>query len=475
MHAGGAARRGGCRDASTVGDERRRRRRHDDQLALPGRPDDDGGVRQGGQARSRGETLGNAAGGPAQGQLSPARLGHLAPALLGLPDPGHPLRGLRRRAGAGRPTCRCALPDDATFDKPGNPLDRHPTWKHVQCPKCGKPLRGARRTPWIRSSTAPGTSRASPTPMRTCRVDKDAVPTTGCRSTSTSAASSTRFCTCSIRASSTRAMRATGHGSKNLREPFAGLVHAGHGDPRDLQVPKRALALADGGQVRGSRATAAAPSRWRRASRSTSAPSRRCRSRRRTWSIPDDIIAQLGRRQRPLVHAVRQPARARRRLDGGRSPGRPAVHAAGLARSWTTWRTRRREKGTAQAGHSGAGGPGVCAARRTRRSHAVGQNIEGLRFNVAVAQIYEFTNTLSSVLAKAGADDKSSAKISQDLAWVLREAGELFVQMIAPMMPHLGGGVLGAARIQHLGRQSALAGGRCRRCSLTIRSPLPYR
>ncbi len=29
------------------------------------------------------------------------------------------------------------LPDDATFDKPGNPLDRHPTWKHVTCPKCG--------------------------------------------------------------------------------------------------------------------------------------------------------------------------------------------------------------------------------------------------------------------------------------------------------------------------------------------------
>jgi leucyl-tRNA synthetase len=29
------------------------------------------------------------------------------------------------------------LPEDATFDKPGNPLDRHPTWKHVKCPSCG--------------------------------------------------------------------------------------------------------------------------------------------------------------------------------------------------------------------------------------------------------------------------------------------------------------------------------------------------
>jgi len=30
------------------------------------------------------------------------------------------------------------LPEDVTFDIPGNPLDRHPTWKHVDCPRCGK-------------------------------------------------------------------------------------------------------------------------------------------------------------------------------------------------------------------------------------------------------------------------------------------------------------------------------------------------
>ncbi|MGE0109392.1 MAG: leucine--tRNA ligase, partial [Bdellovibrionales bacterium] len=32
-----------------------------------------------------------------------------------------------------------ALPKDATFDKSGNPLELHPTWKDVTCPKCGKP------------------------------------------------------------------------------------------------------------------------------------------------------------------------------------------------------------------------------------------------------------------------------------------------------------------------------------------------
>jgi leucyl-tRNA synthetase len=29
------------------------------------------------------------------------------------------------------------LPADVSFDKPGNPLDHHPTWKHTKCPNCG--------------------------------------------------------------------------------------------------------------------------------------------------------------------------------------------------------------------------------------------------------------------------------------------------------------------------------------------------
>ncbi len=29
------------------------------------------------------------------------------------------------------------LPDDVTFDVPGNPLDRHPTWRMTSCPQCG--------------------------------------------------------------------------------------------------------------------------------------------------------------------------------------------------------------------------------------------------------------------------------------------------------------------------------------------------
>ncbi len=33
------------------------------------------------------------------------------------------------------------LPEDVSFDIPGNPLDRHPTWSKVDCPKCNQPAR----------------------------------------------------------------------------------------------------------------------------------------------------------------------------------------------------------------------------------------------------------------------------------------------------------------------------------------------
>ncbi|MFN7056561.1 leucine--tRNA ligase [Hyphomonas sp.] len=33
------------------------------------------------------------------------------------------------------------LPEDVSFEKPGNPLEHHPSWKHVPCPSCGKPAR----------------------------------------------------------------------------------------------------------------------------------------------------------------------------------------------------------------------------------------------------------------------------------------------------------------------------------------------
>ena len=53
------------------------------------------------------------------------------------------------------------LPDDVTFDQPGNPLDRHPSWRDCSCPKCGAEP-GAKPTRWTRSSTRAGTMPALP-------------------------------------------------------------------------------------------------------------------------------------------------------------------------------------------------------------------------------------------------------------------------------------------------------------------------
>jgi leucyl-tRNA synthetase len=57
--------------------------------------------------------------------------------------------------------------------------------------------------------------------------------------------------------------------------------------------------------------------------------------------------------------------------------------------------------------------------------------IEKLRFNTAVAQIYELANALSSSLQSAGPHP------APDTAYALREAAELLVRIASPMVPHL--------------------------------------
>ena len=59
---------------------------------------------------------------------------------------------------------------------------------------------------------------------------------------------------------------------------------------------------------------------------------------------------------------------------------------------------------------------------------AIGEDIERLGFNRAIARIYEYVNVLSSVKAENANDAKKEA---------LREGLFVLVQCIAPMMPHL--------------------------------------
>jgi len=66
-----------------------------------------------------------------------------------------------------------------------------------------------------------------------------------------------------------------------------------------------------------------------------------------------------------------------------------------------------------------------------RALDAVSRNIEGLRFNTAIAAIYEFANKLGAAL-----QGQKTAK-DPGLDWAVRESAELLAQMFAPMMPHL--------------------------------------
>ena len=174
------------------------------------------------------------------------------------------------------------LPEDVTFDAPGNPLDRHPTWKNVDCPHCGSLARRETDTmdTFVDSSwyfarfTDPWNAGAPTSPS----VADHWLPVDqyigGVEHAILHLLYSRFF---------TRAMRKCGH--LDLDEPFAGLftqgmvVHetyrdaAGPGSPRPRCASRRTRA-------------AGARSRFAATRRSKSARSRKCRSRSATPSIP---------------------------------------------------------------------------------------------------------------------------------------------------------------------------------------------
>jgi leucyl-tRNA synthetase len=59
-------------------------------------------------------------------------------------------------------------------------------------------------------------------------------------------------------------------------------------------------------------------------------------------------------------------------------------------------------------------------------------DLSRLRFNRAIAQVYDLSNKLSAALG-----DIEAAPIGPDLSYALREAADIFVRLFAPMMPHL--------------------------------------
>ncbi|MEW5963171.1 MAG: leucine--tRNA ligase [Pseudomonadota bacterium] len=314
------------------------------------------------------------------------------------------------------------LPEDATFDKPGNPLDRHPTWKHVDCPTCGG--KATRETDtmdtFVDSSwyyvrfTAPD----APTPVD-ARAAQYWLPVDqyigGIEHAILHLLYSRFFY---------RAMSDAGHGAKNLREPFAALFTQGmvthetyKSDAGAWLLPSEVRLEGEGGERRAVEIASGRPA-------AIGAIEKMSKSKKNLVD-PDDIIAQWGADcARWFMLSDSPPERDVIWTEAG-------VAGAGrfIQRLWRLveeMADKAAAKGAARPTEFGAEAE---ALRRTahRTLDQVSRNIETLRFNVAVAQIYELANAISGMLSKSSAG----------LDWALREATEIIVQAIGPMMPHL--------------------------------------
>ncbi len=332
------------------------------------------------------------------------------------------------------------LPSDAKFDKPGNPLDRHPTWKNVDCPKCKKAARRETDTmdTFVDSSwyfvrfTAP--DAATP-------VDPEAagywLPVDQYIGGIEHAILHLLYSRFFFRALSDAghapapALSAKAGGKKQkktdnqgLREPFKALFTQG-------MVTHETYKAADGSWIQPTDVHLEGEGKNRTARLiKTDEPveigpiEKMSKSKKNVVDL-DEFIGQYGAdTARWFVLSDSPPERDVIYTDVGVEGARRFVQ-----RIW-----RLLDEIAAKSAAKGAEkpkefGPDALQLRRAAHKtlHNVGRNIEALRFNVAVAALYEFANVLGSGLQKQG----------DDLAWALREAAELLSAMIAPMMPHL--------------------------------------
>jgi leucyl-tRNA synthetase len=309
------------------------------------------------------------------------------------------------------------LPDDVTFDTPGNPLDLHPTWKHVACPSCGG--KGRRETDtcdtFVDSSWyfARFCSPRADLPMDKTEADYW-LPVDqyigGIEHAILHLLYSRFF---------TRALRDTGHISLPSGEPFAGLFTQGmvcHETYKDASGAwlQPTEVKKDGGKVVHIRTgEAVTVGRTEKMSKS-----------KKNVIDPGLIIDTYGADTARWFMLSDSPPE--RDLEWSES---------GVDGAWRftqrLWRLIDEPRGPIAAKGAALPAEFPAAALELRRAlhktiAALTHDLDNFHFNKAVARVHEFANLLE------GMKDDDAAT-----AWARREALETLAKLIGPMVPHL--------------------------------------
>jgi leucyl-tRNA synthetase len=346
------------------------------------------------------------------------------------------------------------LPEDVRFDRPGNPLDHHPTWKHVACPQCGGPARRETDTMDTFVDSSWYFARFSDPWIATAPTDRAAVDAWlpvdqyigGIEHAILHLLYSRFF---------TRAMRKTNH--IGMDEPFAGLFTQGmvvhetyrmadgtFAAPAEVKIDAevRVVGVQASAMVAGEVKTevergSESPKSTRRASLIATGepieigPIEKMSKSKRNTVDPDEIIAAFG------------ADTARWFMLSDSPPDRDVIWTEegvkGASRFvQRIWRfimdVAALNPGPAIPAEFG---PHAVNIRRIahRALAAYSADVEKLRFNVCVAQVYDLMNRLQSELEAARGPDRTGT--DTDIARALFEAAEILLQLIAPMMPHL--------------------------------------
>jgi leucyl-tRNA synthetase len=326
------------------------------------------------------------------------------------------------------------LPYDVSFDIPGNPLDRHPTWRDCTCPKCGAKARRETDTmdTFVDSSwyfarfTAPRAT--TPTVMEDAAYWMNVDQYIGGVEHAILHLLYSRFFA--------RAMQKTGHLPAKAIEPFNALFTQGmvtheiykttdaqgrpvYHLPEDVTiftVADRRIVVP--GNVPPPVDMIDDVDAWIRALSDEGLlveviPSAKMSKSKKNVVDPMNIIASFGAdTARWFVMSDSPPERD----VEWTSAGAEAAHKH-LARVWSL----SDRISQMPADHKGEGDTEL--ARATARAiDEVTKGIEGFAFNKAIASLYGFTNTIAKANASTG---------------VMREAIRTLAKLMSPMTPHL--------------------------------------